>query len=266
MSSTHDETALRRTRATVTDDGVTIVYDVYCQRDSRRMVVIVPGFWRTRRWPSLEAFTRRFVDSGLSVAILDVRGHGESGGRYTFNRDEVRDVEAVVRDLIRLDGVSEIDLIGFSVGGAISTCTAARGKIPAVSLTLISPVAKFGWIRPRLAPWKFSSHLAAGQALKMPRFEWSFPWSQKESAVSAMQHVAIPTLVIHARGDWLIHHRHGEALHAAVGERGQFHLLDLDQGYHADRIFSAAPGVVEEIIFSFLVSTKSKRPPEDGRC
>ena len=265
MSSTPDQTIGCQTRSTVTDDGISIVYDAYLQADTSRVVLIVPGFWRTRSWPSLVAMVRVLSDSGHSVAILDVRGHGDSGGRYTFNRAETLDVEAVVRDLIRLDGVEEIDLIGFSVGGAISTCTAARGIVPAVSLTLISPVARFGWIRPRLSPWKFSRHLAAGQALRMPRFEWSFAWSRKEIAVEAMPRVSVPTLVIHARGDWLIHHRHGEALHEAAGARGSLQLLDLDDGYHADRIFSAAPGVAEKIVLKFLSNARTKRPPRGGR-
>ena len=249
----------------MTDDGVTVAYDVAGPPSSPSTIVVIPGFWRTRGWPSLRSFADLLVSKGYRVAVLDLRGHGDSGGRYTFNREEARDVEAVIRDLVRLDGARVIELIGFSVGGAIATVVAARREVETHSLTLISPVARFGWIRPRLNPFKFSRHLSAGQALRMPRFEWSFPWSRKEVAVESMRGVGVPVLVIHAKRDWLIHHRHGLALHEAAGAEATLHLLELGDGYHADRIFSAAPGIAESRILEFLERCKSKRPPEGGR-
>lgn len=265
MSSPDLSVPFRQTRSAVADDGVPIVYDYYPGSDRTETVVVIPGFWRTRRWPSLERFAALLVARGHTVAVLDVRGHGESGGTYTFNREEVRDVEAVARDLPQRGEGSRCHLVGFSIGGAIATCTAARARVAIASLILVSPVAKFGWIRPRLKPWKSSKHLSAGQALRMPRFEWSFGWSRKECAVDSIPQVTAPTLIIHTRNDWLVHHRHGEALQAAAAGRSELHLLALDDGYHADRIFSAAPDVAEQLIFEFIDRQKRKRPLKGGR-
>lgn len=246
-------------RSVVTDDGVRIAYDFLdAPASPNGTILVVPGFWRTRRWPSLQQFSERLQREGFRVAVVDLRGHGDSGGTYTFNREEIRDVEAVARDLMRRGEADTIHLIGFSIGGAISTCVAARGGLPLRSLTLISAVADFGWIRPRLMPWKFSRHLAAKQAFHRPRFEWSFPWSRKLRAREAIASVQVPTLIIHTKNDWLIHHRHGEALFAGASCEREIELLDLDDGYHADRIFSAAPGRIEPRIVDFLFKQKSR--------
>jgi alpha-beta hydrolase superfamily lysophospholipase len=257
--SSHSLNEAPEARKVRADDGIEIAYDYRdASGGSDDTILIVPGFWRTRRWPSLEEFSRRLQREGFRVAVVDLRGHGESGGTYTFNREEFRDVEAVARDLLARGNASALHLIGFSIGGAIATCVAAGSDLPIRSLTLISAVADFGWIRPRLAPWKFSKHLAARQALRMPHFEWSFLWSRKLRAREAIEGLSVPLLIVHAKNDWLIHHRHAEALFEGARCEREIELLELEDGYHADRIFSAAPGRVESRVLEFLANQKSR--------
>ena len=75
-----------------------------------------------------------------------------------------------------------------------------------------------------------------------------------------------PVRLIHVRRDWLVHHSHSEKLAAAAGNRADLKILDIDGRYHADRIFSAAPGLIEGLIVDFLSQTDAKRDePRESR-
>src|SRR5688500_11370379 len=152
-------------------DGTEIHYDIW-DVPSRSLILIVPGFWRDRRHPSMQRLAAFLNDRGYRCAIVDVRGHGESGGTYGFNLHEHHDVAAVANDLLRRLPIETITLLGFSYGGAIAIATAARHELPIKSLLLVSPVADFAMIVPRINPFTIHRHLAFRQALKRPRFDW----------------------------------------------------------------------------------------------
>src|SRR5437016_1620395 len=80
-------------------DATRIVYDLY-DGSSPSAVLVVPGFWRERRHPSMVALAAVLNDRGYRTAIMDPRGHGESGGTYGFNLHEHRDTAAVANDLM----------------------------------------------------------------------------------------------------------------------------------------------------------------------
>src|SRR2546430_16473721 len=75
-------------------DGTAIYYDLYDQT-SRSAILVVPGFWRDRRHRSMISLAAQLNALGYRAAIMDPRGHGESGGTYEFNRQEHHDVAAV---------------------------------------------------------------------------------------------------------------------------------------------------------------------------
>ncbi len=216
----------------------------------------MPGFWRDRSYHSMRLFCSRIADAGWDTAILDVRGHGSSGGIYTFNLLEHHDVSAVARDALTRAGASSVTLVGFSMGGGISVAAAAeRSDLPWQSLFLISPVADFQMLRPRIPLLHLRRHLAFSQALSRPRFPiLRFRSERKLAAKDLIGRLTQPIALVHTRNDWLVNHTHSEILFSKIkeGVTRELHLLDLDDGYHADRIFSAAPQVVESLLFDFL--------------
>src|SRR5207253_1491182 len=115
--------------------------------------------------PSMTHLAGLLTSSGYRTAVVDVRGHGDSEGTYGFNFNEHYDIAAVANDLLRRTAVEEITLIGFSYGGAIAISTAARHELPLSSLLLISPVADFQMIVPRINPFTIHRHIAFSQAL-----------------------------------------------------------------------------------------------------
>ena len=85
-------------------DGTVIHYDVYDQ-PSRGLVVVVPGFWRDRKHPAMARLAGLVHQAGFRVAVVDVRGHGQSEGIYGFNLHEHYDVAAVVTRLLATSAI-----------------------------------------------------------------------------------------------------------------------------------------------------------------
>jgi len=232
-------------------DGTRIAYDLH-DSGSGALVLVVPGFWRERRHPSMVALAALLNAHGYRVAVVDPRGHGESGGTYGFNRDEHHDIAAVANDLLHRLPLDSLSLLGFSYGGSIAISTAARHPLPIESLVLISPVADFAMISPRINPFTIHRHIAFSLALRRPRFEWRMRRAEKLRALDDIRDVHAPVCLIHVRNDWLIGHRHSLALFEAASEPKELHLMDIPGNYHADRIFSVAARSVEPIVLRFL--------------
>lgn len=233
-------------------DGTPVCYDLY-DAPSPSTVLVVPGFWRDRRYLSMVRLAAFLNDLGYRAAIMDCRGHGESGGIFGFNLHEHHDVAAVVADLLaRTPTAGPVTLLGFSYGGAIAVSTIARHDLPIAAALLISPVADFGMIAPRINPFTIHRHIAFGQALRRPRFHWRMGRTATLRAVDDIGQVHVPVGFIHVKNDWLIGHRHSLALYEAANEPKELHVLDIEGNYHADRIFGIAGGVIEPLVADFL--------------
>src|SRR5262245_62011220 len=193
-------------------DETTIYYDLY-DHGSRAAVLVVPGFWRFRRHPSMVTLASQLHALGFRAAIMDPRGHGDSGGTYGFNLHEHYDTAAVAEDLLRRLPIDSVTLIGLSYGGAIAVSTAARHALPIASLLLISPVADFRMIVPKINLLTFRHHIAWSQALHRPRFEWRMRRSEKLRALDDIPGVHTPLCLVHVKNDWLVGDAHSVALY-----------------------------------------------------
>lgn len=243
--------------ATSSFDGTRIAFDFY-EAPSKTVVLVVPGFWRDRRHEAMVRMARSINAGGLAAAVCDLRGHGDSEGVFGFNLSEHYDVAAVCDELLRVRRFESITLLGLSYGGAIAISTAARHELPIASLLLISPVADFGMVSPRINPFTLHRHIALGQALKRPRFEWRLGRSPKLRALDDVRTVHAPLCLIHVKHDWLIDHSHSTALFEAANEPKELHIIDIPGNYHADRIFNVAAAEIDPIISAFLARYSSK--------
>jgi pimeloyl-ACP methyl ester carboxylesterase len=232
-------------------DETRIAYDLY-DHTSRTLVLVVPGFWRFRRHPSMMTFAAFLNAQGYRAAVVDPRGHGDSGGVYGFNLHEHFDVAAVAAELLAKLPIDAITLVGLSYGGAIAIATAARQKLPIASLILVSPVADHSMIAPRINPLTFHRHIAWSQAFHPPKFDWRMRRSTKFRALDDVRELRAPIEMIHVKNDWLVSHRHSQALYDAANEPKELHVIDIPGNYHADRIFSVAGAQIEPLLIDFL--------------
>lgn len=238
-------------RTVFSHGGASIAYDVY-DRPSSTIVVIVPGFWRDRRFETIRHIALFLNQLQLAVAVTDLRGHGESGGRFGFNRFEHEDVAAVSRDLLGTGRYDSIVLLGLSMGGAIATTTASRHDLPIAGLILISPVSRVSGVIPRPNPFTIHRHLSLRQILRAPRVALGNFHEAHIDVIEAISRVTAPVCLIHVKHDWLVHHSHSQALYDAANEPKELHLLDLPGRSHADRLFKVHGEYVEPIIEAFL--------------
>jgi alpha-beta hydrolase superfamily lysophospholipase len=248
----HLERLRQAVPVTVTSfDGTEIRYDYY-DETSRTLVLILPGFWRDRRHISMVRLANRFASAGYRTAICDLRGHGESGGVFGFNLNEHYDIVAVVNALIARCSPESIMLVGLSYGGAIAISAVARHALPVSSMLLVSPVADFAKVSPRINPFTIHRHIMLTQALRRPRFEWGLFRAPKLRAIDDVVDVHVPLSLIHVKNDWLIDHTHSIALYERANEPKELHIIDIPGNYHADRIFLNASDSIEPIISEFL--------------
>ncbi len=244
-------------------DGAPIAYDLH-DAGSRSAVLVIPGFWRERRHPSMLALASLLNDHGFTAAVSDPRGHGDSGGTYGFNLHEHHDIAAVAQDLLQRFPIESLALVGLSYGAAVAISTAARHTLPIQSLLLISPVADYSMISPRINPFTIHHHIAFSQALRRPRFQWRAGSSPKLRPLNDVRDVHVPICFIHVRNDWLISHKHSVALYEAANEPKELHVIDIPGNYHADRIFRVASESIEPIFLEFLWRTAALGRPDSG--
>lgn len=233
-------------------DGTEIHFDIYGP-PSAITVLVVPGFWRDRRYPSMPPLASFLNGLGYRTAIVDVRGHGSSGGTYGFNIDEHHDVAAVAGELIRRFETQSLVLMGFSVGAAIATSAAARHELPIQAEILVSPVAELALVMPRINPFTIHRHIAFSQALNRPRFALRVPrGATRLNAVDDVSRVHAPLCLIHVKNDWLVGHGHSVLLYERANEPKELHIIDIPGNYHADRIFTQARETAETLVADFL--------------
>jgi len=232
-------------------DGTTIAYDLY-DVPSRSLVLVIPGFWREKRHPSMLALAALLNEHGYRAAIADPRGHGESVGTYGFNLHEHHDIAAVAEDVLKRLPIDSLSLVGLSYGGSVAISTAARHALPINSLLLISPVADFSMISPRLNPSTIHGHIVISQPLHRPKCKWRVRQSAELRAIDDIRDVHAPVCFIHVRNAWLVTHRHSVALYDAANQPKELHVIDISGNYHADRIFSVASEAIEPVFLDFL--------------
>ena len=80
-------------------DHTSIAY-TWWRRPSPELLVLAPGFWRVRMARENLFLASHYVRLGYDVAALDFRGHGDSGGTYSFGASEALDLKAVLDELV----------------------------------------------------------------------------------------------------------------------------------------------------------------------
>src|SRR5207245_8265400 len=101
-------------------DGTQLVYDAYEPRQPRAAVLVLHG-WSDHagRWREVG---ERLRDAGLAAYVLDLRGHGRSGGRrgYLSRFSQLLGDLQAFRRVVRLRTDRPQLLLGTSFGGLVA--------------------------------------------------------------------------------------------------------------------------------------------------
>jgi pimeloyl-ACP methyl ester carboxylesterase len=187
-------------------------------------VVVLHGFGESKE--SMIFWGIALAERGYRVVLVDLRGHGESGGkRIHFGASESSDLVKVMDELQRrrLAG-RRVGLLGVSYGGAVGVLWAA--KDPRVqAIVLIEPYAD-----PRRAIPDFIRGVSENEKQFS---DADFAWAEERGAKLAgfsweetipVDHIAdlkSPVLVFHGEGDTWVPLRNSEELcaRAAPGSK-----------------------------------------------
>lgn len=235
-----------------TDDNITIAYKHY-KKGFESVIIICPGFYNSKenRW------MRKTVDLILpqhDVIIFDFRGHGKSGGKYSWSAKEHLDINAVL-DYTKLQGYKHVGILAFSLGAASSINTASR-RNNVDSMILISSPSSFEdinfhfWEPGMLADLK--DNIDSKWEGKGARTTNIFIPKQKPiNTITSIKHT--PMLFIHGDKDWVIKEYHSKKLYDAAPAYKRIEIIE--DGFHAERLIQFYPDRMSKLILNWFQET-----------
>jgi pimeloyl-ACP methyl ester carboxylesterase len=243
VSSTLTRAAAEVTHSRVLASDDTPIAFTWWRRPSDELLVIAPGFWRERLARENLFLASHYVRRGYDVVALDFRGHGDSGGAYSFGALEALDVKAVVDHVVGPGKpYRRFAILGLSLGGTIAADALGYfPELPCRALAMISSPADLKTLRPR--PWKNGAmrQVSLRNVVKMPRLSASKLLARKRSVTDSLSRLAFPKLIVTAEGDWLVDPSHGRILAEASAPPVDLVHLDLPGSLHADALVRSVP-------------------------
>jgi fermentation-respiration switch protein FrsA (DUF1100 family) len=218
-----------------TADGVTL-RGTLLATGSRRLVLVCPGIFLHRESVEHRSLARR-LSAVADVLTLDIRGHGDSGGAFTWGVREPEDVATVARAL--RGSYERIGGLGFSYGGHhVGMAAALHRPFDAVAL-VAAPRNLFLLDHNFLTAglWR-SAPLILRRRRRLTRL--GLPRRLPRSLGSVVGRIApTPLLVTHGTADWLIPPSHARDLFARAAEPKS--LVMLEGALHAENILVEDP-------------------------
>jgi len=235
-----------------TSDNVSISYDYY-KRGFDSVIIVCPGFFNSKdsRW------MRKTVDMLLSeydVIIFDFRGHGTSGGKYTWSAKERLDVDTVVNYAVK-QGYKKIGMLAFSLGAAAAINDAAtRDDIG--SMVLISCPSRFSAIDCHFwepGMWAdLKDNIDSKWEGKGVRAGSIF--MAKEDPLDTIGRVKDASMIfICGDKDWVVKPRHSAKLYDAA--KGYKRIKIIEGGFHAERLIQFQYEIMRDLIMDWFSKT-----------
>ena len=230
------ESATRSVHDIKSRDGTRIALACYGVSGRETAVVLCHGFFKSKETPTFQRLAQALAIE-QDVVAMDFRGHGRSGGRYTFSAREGDDLVAVLewaRERYR-----SIDLLGFSLGGAIAINTASRHPEQVRSLITVSDPAVLEEIE-----FKFWTPEAIRRGIEgLEPGAGCRPGSlflEKGRPLDSVRRLAgLPILFIHGTRDVIVGLEHSRRLFAEAAEPKRLQIVE--GGSHAEALFRDDP-------------------------
>ena len=210
---------------------------------ARAIVLVVPGILAHRDLAEHVLLAERLA-SVCDVATLDVRGHGDSRGRFTWGVREPDDAARLARSL--RERYARVLGLGFSFGGFHCTVAAgleARAGRPPLfdALAIVSTPAHLWLLDHNPLTLRLLRHLPP-MMRRQRRLTRLGPWPLRRPGTPEVLIGAIrdtPLLIAHGNHDWLVPLAHARRLHARANEPKE--LTVIDRGLHAEYMLAADP-------------------------
>ena len=215
-----------------TRDKVNIEINYY-QNGYEEVVIVAPGWCMTKDSNAFVRISELFAQY-FDVISFDFRGHGKSGGMFTFTSRELMDMDSVVR-FAKKNKYKKIYLAGFSLGAAISIIYASKCRFINKVIAVSAP-SDFDKIENQM--WKKEAWGETFKKFELRRFFSIRPYPiilAKRKPIDVVDKIKIPILFMAGEKDPTVHPWHTKALYEkAICSKKYYEFKD---GCHAEDLF-----------------------------
>lgn len=234
-----------------TDDGINLRGWFMPAENARGTIVFCHG-WLGNREPDLK-YVPWLRENGYSVLLFDFRNHGDSGGSATSMCYLERQDLLAALDYLRGRGITQVGVMGFSMGAAVAISTAPHSSIVRAVIadsgfaelhyTIAGSLRRHYSIpRPLAQPLARLIVLVAGKRLGLDLSEADpIRWVGRISPR--------PLFIIHGGRDPYIDVSEAQRLYAAAGEPKTFWLVP-EAGHREADVF--CPQEYKERVLTFF--------------
>jgi len=192
-------------------------------------VLVIHGIYARSFW--MLGTARMLAGAGYRAALVDLRGHGRSSGKWlTYGVRESRDLSQVI-DALEDRGLiaGRLGVYGISYGATTAIHLAGRdGRIEAVVA-----VAPFSTMRDEVPHYIHTILPGAGAAISDESLQEAIDGAGEmgrfnpdvASAVAAIRRTHAPVLILHGTNDWMVPHWHALRLRDAAPDRTRLVLI-----------------------------------------
>ena len=176
-------------------------------------------------------FSLPFLKVGVNLVLVDLRGHGESGGEFfTYGAHEAVDISGLIDELEHRGLGESVAVMGVSAGGAVAIAAAARDdRIDAViTLGTFADLEETIAAQTPMLP-AFWRRRVVGRAEAIAQFE-----VEQASPIRNIAEVRVPVLLMHGDRDAYIPPENAEQLFEAAA--GPKEIYWIEGGTHADML------------------------------
>lgn len=234
-----------------TNDGLRVSFHLYAQPGRETALVICHGFFKSKETATFKRMSKAFADQ-QDVICMDFRGHGRSSGLFTFSAKEDEELSAVLE--WARGRYKRLQIMGFSLGGAIAINTVSRRREGIEALITVSAPAAFEEIEFKF--WTPEAIRRGIQGLEPGAgCRPGNPFMKKERPVDHIARLeGIPQLFIHGTNDVIIGERHSHRLFAAAKEPKRLEIIS--GGSHAEALFRDDPEGFVQLVTAWQRAAK----------
>jgi len=215
-----------------TKDKVDIAINCY-NAGHDEVVVVAPGWCMTKDSDTFCRISDMFAKN-FDVITFDFRGHGKSGGMYTFTSKELMDMDCVVR-FARKNKYKKIYLAGFSLGAAIALIYASKSRF-IDNVIAVSAPTDFDKIENQM--WKKEAWGETFKKFELGRFASIRPYPiplDKIKPIDIVDKIKAPILFIAGEKDPTVHAWHTKELYNKAICKKEY--KEYKNGCHAEDLF-----------------------------
>jgi len=238
-----------------TSDGVPISVTTY-REGKRPHVIVAPGFFQNSQ-SRLHTKLCQVLSAHFNVSIFDFRGHGRSGGKFSFLQLEEKDLTAVIAYIKAMAEGKPIGLLGFSMGAAVAFNYCCKNNdihsVVLVSIPASAQSLTLKWWRPEF--WRIAVRTLVNQGSCRMSFSSIFQ-PKNEPMANIGQFSNVPVCFLHGDHDVLVTEKSSQFLYGHITHDTKcLHLIE--NGTHGEFLFEKSPEKIGKILNEWFDQTLS---------